>query len=66
MLSSSSVLSFPKEEGEFILDTDASNIGIGAVLSQKQEGVEKLSLIIVVCSAKPKGITVLLVDNFWQ
>jgi len=32
VLSSSPLLSFPKEEG-FILDTDASNIGIGAVLS---------------------------------
>ncbi|KMQ86489.1 krab-a domain-containing protein [Lasius niger] len=36
MLSSSPVLSFPKGEGQFILDTDASNIGIGAVLSQIQ------------------------------
>lgn len=36
MLSSSSVLSFPKGKGQFILDTDASNIGIGAVLSQVQ------------------------------
>jgi len=42
VLSSSPVLSFPREEGEFILDTDASNIGIGAVLSQKQEGKEKV------------------------
>jgi len=44
-LISSPVLSFPIEEGEFILDTDASNHGIsslGAVLSQKQEGEEKV------------------------
>jgi len=41
-LISSPILSFPKEEGQFILDTDASNHGIGAVLSQVQEGKEKV------------------------
>lgn len=42
VLTSSSVLSFPKENGMFILDTDASNLGIGAVLSQEQNGIEKV------------------------
>jgi len=32
----------PREEGELVLDTDAPNFGIGAVLSQKQDGVEKV------------------------
>jgi len=41
-LISSSVLSFPTEDEEFILDTDASNHGIGAVLSQIQEGKERI------------------------
>jgi len=41
-LISSSVFSFPTEEGEFILDTDMSNHGLGAVLFQKQEGQEKV------------------------
>ena len=36
------ILSFPSGEGQFILDTDASNHGIGAVLSQFQEGEEKV------------------------
>lgn len=42
MLSSSPIITFPKEEGEFILGTDASNIGISAVLSQKQESTERV------------------------
>ena len=42
LLCSSPILSFPREKGEFLLDTDASNIGIGAVLSQKQEGEERV------------------------
>jgi len=41
-LSSSPVLSLSREEGEFILDTDVLNIGISAVLSQKQKGKEKV------------------------
>jgi len=41
-LISSPVLSFPIKEREFILDTDSSNHGLGAVLSQKQEGEEKV------------------------
>lgn len=35
-------MSFPQGEGEFILDTDASNHGVGAVLSQSQEGIERV------------------------
>lgn len=42
MLSSSPVFSFLEEEGELILDTDVSNVGINAVLSQKQKGIEKV------------------------
>lgn len=36
------VLSYPKEQGIFVLDTDASLWGIGSVLSQEQGGVEKV------------------------
>lgn len=42
LLVSAPILSFPIEKGEFILDTDASGHGIGAVLSQIQGGSEKV------------------------
>ena len=35
-LTSSSILAYPDADGDFILDTDASGVGIGAVLSQIQ------------------------------
>lgn len=36
------ILSYPSQAKLFILDTDASNCGIGAVLSQVQSGEEKV------------------------
>lgn len=41
-LISAPVLCYPVENGQFILDTDASGHAIGAVLSQVQEGEEKV------------------------
>ena len=41
-LTESPVLSLPRDEGKFILDTDASDCSIGAVLSQEQDGEEKV------------------------
>ena len=41
-LISTPILAYPEEEGLFTLDTDASNNGLGAVLSQDQNGVEKV------------------------
>ena len=41
-LTTSPILACPTRVGEFILDTDASNFGAGAVLSQIQEGEERV------------------------
>ena len=42
------ILSFPTEDGDYILDTDASNFGLGGVLSQIQDNVER---VIAYCTA---------------
>jgi hypothetical protein len=42
MLTNSPILSYPTIDGTFVLDTDASGDCIGAVLSQCQEGQERV------------------------
>ena len=39
------MLAFPTKSGQFILTTDASNIGVGAVLSQKNEDKERTDYV---------------------
>ena len=41
------ILAFPTETGEYILDTDASNFGLGGVLSQIQNDQER---VVAYCS----------------
>ena len=41
------ILAFPIETGQYILDTDASNFGVGGVLSQIQDDVER---VVAYCS----------------
>ena len=41
------ILAFPTETGQYVLDTDASNFGLGGVLSQIQDDVER---VVAYCS----------------
>ncbi|XP_076748173.1 uncharacterized protein LOC143421991 [Maylandia zebra] len=41
-LTAAPVLGYPLDQGDFFLDTDASNCGIGAILSQVQGGEERV------------------------
>ena len=41
-LTEAPVLGYPQTEGGITLDTDASDVGLGAVLSQEQEGTERV------------------------
>ena len=41
-LSSPPILAYPRPDGSYILDTDASDVGVGAVLSQVQDGAERV------------------------
>lgn len=41
-LISAPILGLPRDEGQYVLDTDASSGAIGAVLSQVQDGVERV------------------------
>uniref|UniRef100_A0A8C7WS97 Reverse transcriptase RNase H-like domain-containing protein n=1 Tax=Oryzias sinensis TaxID=183150 RepID=A0A8C7WS97_9TELE len=41
-LTTAPVLGYPLDNGEMILDTDASNTGHGAILSQVQDGAERV------------------------
>ena len=43
-LTTAPTLSLPRDDGSYVLDTDASNSGLGVVLPQLQDGEEKVIL----------------------
>ena len=53
-LTTAPVLAYPRVTDQFILDTDASNVGIGAVLSQVQDGEERVIGYFSKTLAKPQ------------
>ncbi|CAC5389689.1 Retrovirus-related Pol polyprotein from transposon 297 [Mytilus coruscus] len=50
----SPILAFPREEGLFIIDADASQYGMGSVLSQVQDRVEKVNSYFSKTFSKPE------------
>jgi hypothetical protein len=54
-LISAPILAYPTRENFFILDTDASNVGMGSVLSQVQDGQEKVISYYSKSFNKPTG-----------
>ena len=39
------IMAFPTETGQYILDAEASNFGLGGVVSQIQDDVESLTVV---------------------
>ena len=60
------IMSFPTDDGLFILDTDASDETIGAVLSQVQLGRERSLHLVVSHLGSQNGIIVQQTGNYWH
>ena len=63
---SAPTLAYPTREDYFIVDTDASNVGMGSVLSQVQDGQEKVISYYANLLTKQRGNIVLQEGNFLQ
>ena len=55
LLTHAPVMAYPRDEGTFYLDCDASNHSIGAVLSQMQDGEEKVISFSSRCFSKAES-----------
>ncbi|GFU53195.1 retrovirus-related Pol polyprotein from transposon 412 [Trichonephila clavipes] len=64
-LTSSPILIYPQPDKPFILDTDASNESVGAVLSQEIDGQERVVAYWSKCLSKPEEIIVSLEKSYW-
>ena len=51
-LTEAPILNYPIEDGDFVIDTDASNVGLGGVLSQIQNGQETVISYFSRCLSK--------------
>ncbi|KAK3728347.1 hypothetical protein QZH41_002178 [Actinostola sp. cb2023] len=66
-LTTAPILAYPSTEDPFILDTDASNFGLGVVLSQVQEGEEKvIAYITAPPCQKQSATTASPEENSWR
>ena len=65
-LVSAPVLGYPNPKLPYILGTDASAVGVGAVLSQIQKDEERVIAYYSKTLAPQKRTTVSLVGSYWQ
>ena len=42
VLTTASIMGYPRSDSDYLLDCDCSGYGLGAVLSEKQDGVERV------------------------
>jgi len=59
------ILALPENDGTFLLDTDASDTGMGAVLSQLQSGEEKVIAYASRTTLNAEKSTQQLGRSFW-
>jgi len=64
-LTSSPVLALPKNGCRYIIDTDASDHGIGAVLQQEQDREERVLRMPAGCIRMRRNAIVSLARNSW-